>query len=81
MSKEFDEFMKTVGKMTEEEWQAAERAQTSSQTEISDADKDITKPVLKPISESNPCKEIPLDGYFEQVEWYREQIRIRNEKK
>ena len=26
-------------------------------------------------SESNPCKEIPLEGYFEQVEWYREQLK------
>ena len=79
MSKEFDDFMKTVGKMTEEEWQAAERAQTSSQTKISD--EEIEKELNKRFAGNIPDAVIYKNCFRMGAKWYREQLRIKNEKK
>ena len=64
--------IKMTGKMTEKEWQAAERAQTSSQTKISD--EEIYKASFE--KESIDWH----DGFMACAKWYREQLRIRNEK-
>ena len=86
-----DIIQKRTGKMTEEEWQAAERAQTFSQTEISDEQaiemlKDMNK---QPMRFHCVPKEIS-DGEIERLlkerwglseefitacKWYREQYK------
>lgn len=58
------ELSKRTGKMTEEEWLAAERAQTSSQT-ISD--EEIEKAVKNPMHDAY--------DFREGAKWYREQLK------
>jgi len=59
---------KRTGKMTEEEWQAAERGEIS--------DKDIFN-----VAFDKYVIEDEIEAFTKGAEWYREQLRIRNEKK
>jgi len=67
-----DIIQKRTGKMTEEEWQAAERAQTSSQTKISDEAIEKESERLYGLADKYSKNRI---GFIDGAKWYREQIK------
>jgi hypothetical protein len=69
-----DIIQKRTGKMNEEEWQAAERAQTSTKTEISDEEieKGAINFCIKNVDEEAMAWH---DIFVTSAKWYREQLK------